>query len=606
MVPPSQTTPGYLSSLFLVPKKGGGQRPVVNLKPLNQFLPYEHFKMEGIHMVRDLLRKGDFMVKIDLKDAYFTVPLCLAHQKFVRFSWEGTLYEFACLPFGLSIAPRVFTKIMKPVVALLRQLGIRLIIYLDDLLIMAQSKEMLNCHASTTLHLLENLGFMINYLKSVLIPATTMEFLGFLIDSQAMTLALPRDKVRKVKKECQSALNHPQVTVRELAKLLGHLTSTIQAVFPGPLHFRHLQGDKNKALAHLGSYDSRVQLSLQALEELIWWRDNLDAWNGKSLISGSPDLRISGSHNRNRRIPQGLGGLLHVGCYGRSVVPRRISATHQLSRAPSRSLCNKDLCKIQSSNESSPTDGQRFCGPLHQQNGGNKIISPSSSSHRSMGMVLTTQNSSRGPVSPRCLKYKGRQGVQGHVRSSRLEIRPVSIYKVKSVVGAPRGGPVRISSVHPASSLLQLETRPSGRSCGCFLPRLELGKGVRIPPFCTHRQVPQKDSRSAGFLFSSSSTCVASSALVPLTPRDVCCSSSSPSSVSGLGNSYGGSTPLSNLQLAGRLLSSNPTLRRKFQKGLKTSWLQPGGREPHQPIRQLGESGMAGAVNGKLIQFMPQ
>ena len=319
-----------------------------------------------------------------------------------------------------------------------------------------------------------------------------------------------------------------------------------------------------------------------------------------------PHIRISGSHNRNRRIPQGLGGLLHGGCYGRSVVPRRISATDQLSRAPSRSLCNKDLCKIQSSNESSPTDGQRFCGPLHQQNGGNKIISPSSSSHRSMGMVLTTQNSSRGPVSPRCLKYKGRQGVQGHVRSSRLEIRPISIYKVKSVVRAPRGGPVRISSVHPASSLLQLETRPSGRSCGCFLPRLQLGKGVRIPPFCTHRQVPQKDSRSAGFLFSSSSTCVASSALVPLTPRDVCCSSSSPSSVSGLGNSSGGSTPLSNLQLAGWLLSSNPTLRRKFQKGLKTSWLQPGGREPHQPIRQLGESGMAGAVNGKLIQFMPQ
>ena len=252
LVPPSQETPGFLSSLFLVPKKGGGQRPVVNLKPLNQFLPYEHFKMEGIHMVRDLLRKGDFMIKIDLKDAYFTVPLCQEHQTFVRFNWEGTLYEFACLPFGLSIAPRVFTKIMKPVVALLRQLGIRLIIYLNDLLIMAQLKEILNCHASTTLHLLENLGFMINYLKSVLIPATKMEFLGFLIDSQAMTLALPRDKVRKVKKECQSALNHPQIMVRELAKVLGNLTSTIQAVFPGPLHFRHFQGDKNKALAHLG------------------------------------------------------------------------------------------------------------------------------------------------------------------------------------------------------------------------------------------------------------------------------------------------------------------------------------------------------------------
>ena len=187
---------------------------------------------------------------------------------------------------------------MKPVVALLRQLGIRMIIYLDDLLIMAQSQDLLNCHVSTVRNLLENLGFIISYLKSVLIPATQMEFLGFLIDSQTMTLALPRDKVRKVKKECQSVLNYPQVTVRELAKLIGHLTSTIQAVFPGPLHFRHLQGDKNKSLAQFGSYDSLIQLSPYALEELVWWRDNLDAWNGKSLISGTPNLIIETDASR--------------------------------------------------------------------------------------------------------------------------------------------------------------------------------------------------------------------------------------------------------------------------------------------------------------------
>ena len=68
IVHPHEKEQGFISALFLVPKKGGGQRPAVNLRPLNQYIPYKHFKMEGIHMLRDLLRKGNYMVKIDLKD----------------------------------------------------------------------------------------------------------------------------------------------------------------------------------------------------------------------------------------------------------------------------------------------------------------------------------------------------------------------------------------------------------------------------------------------------------------------------------------------------------------------------------------------------------
>ena len=159
--------------------------------------------------------------------------------------------------------------------------------------------------------------------------------------------------------------------------------------------------------------------------------------------------------------------------------------------------------------------------PAHNTNrinGKNKITSPSWSSHRPMGMVPTTQNSNRGAVSSRGLEHKDRQRVQSHTRSSRLEIRP---FRVCRVVGACRGGSVSITPVNPASSLLQLETRLIGRSCRCFLPRLELDKGIRIPPFCTHLQVPRKNPRSAGYLSSSSGASVASSALVPFTLR--CC-----------------------------------------------------------------------------------
>ena len=75
-VHPHKKGQGFISALFLVPKKGGGQRPAVNLRPLNQYIPYKHFKMEGIHMLRDLLRKGNYMVKIDLKDGK-TIRVCM-------------------------------------------------------------------------------------------------------------------------------------------------------------------------------------------------------------------------------------------------------------------------------------------------------------------------------------------------------------------------------------------------------------------------------------------------------------------------------------------------------------------------------------------------
>ena len=109
-------------------------------------------------------------MKLELKDAYFTVPVWKGHQKYLRFLWKETLCNFACLPFGLASAPGTFTKIMKPVVATFRNLGIRLIIYLDDLLILADSEQTAPLHLATSLSLLENLGFVINQKESVLSP----------------------------------------------------------------------------------------------------------------------------------------------------------------------------------------------------------------------------------------------------------------------------------------------------------------------------------------------------------------------------------------------------------------------------------------------------
>ena len=85
-----------------IPKKDGSFRPVINLRPLNLFMTTLHFKMDNLGMLRDLLRQGDYMASIDLKDAYLSVAVWKKHWKYLRLAWEGKLYKFQCLPFGFQ------------------------------------------------------------------------------------------------------------------------------------------------------------------------------------------------------------------------------------------------------------------------------------------------------------------------------------------------------------------------------------------------------------------------------------------------------------------------------------------------------------------------
>ena len=109
----------FVSWLFTVPKKDGSRRPEVNLRPLNNFIIKRHFKMEGVVLLKSLVQQGDWMVSIDLKDAYLSVVVAEEHRRYLKFQWEHQLYEFLCLPFGLSSALCTFTKLLKPVMSLI-------------------------------------------------------------------------------------------------------------------------------------------------------------------------------------------------------------------------------------------------------------------------------------------------------------------------------------------------------------------------------------------------------------------------------------------------------------------------------------------------------
>lgn len=282
----------FLGHLFLRPKKDGSQRPIFNLKPLNKHIAYQHFKMEGLPEIKNLLHKNDWMIKLDLKDAYFCVMMSETDRKWMRFPWKQALYEFQCLPFGLASAPRTFTKLMKPVVGFLRKIGMRLICYLDDFLVINSNPNKVAKDGKTLGLLLESLGFIINREKSVTIPCQRIEFLGVMVNSTTMVLSLPEEKLMKIEQECASLLTLETVSVRQLAALIGRLSAATVAVLPAPLFYRQLQLLQIRALMRNQSYEDKVQLSAPAKGELRWWLENLRHSNGKSVISPGPDRVI--------------------------------------------------------------------------------------------------------------------------------------------------------------------------------------------------------------------------------------------------------------------------------------------------------------------------
>ena len=175
-------TDQILSPIFTRPKKDGSHRMILNLKNLNQDIECHHFKMDTLLTALTLITPGCYMASIDLKDAYYSVPIDEQNKKFLCFMWDRQLWQFDCLPNGLALAPRKFTKLLKPVFAHLRQQGHISTAFLDDFLLLAESELACVDNIQATVQLLRSLGFIVHPDKSVLIPSQTIQYLRVIIN----------------------------------------------------------------------------------------------------------------------------------------------------------------------------------------------------------------------------------------------------------------------------------------------------------------------------------------------------------------------------------------------------------------------------------------
>lgn len=283
---------GFFTRIFTIAKKTGDLRPVLNLRPLNEFLTAPKFKMETLSNVCKMLKPGDWLTSIDLKDAFLHVPIRPSSRKYLRFRWGTKTYQFRTLPFGLSLSPYVFSKIVKPVLAWARQQGIRISAYLDDLIIAASTKEEAQDHTRRVREQLECLGFLVNYGKSTLIPTQSIDHLGFRINSLDMTLSVPKSKVRDLRREAEKMIRAGTVQLRHLAAFIGKAIAMTVAVFPARLRTRNLIQRQNAALAKGCSWTDPISLDAASVKNLEWWRSHLSEWNGQGFMPQRPDVEV--------------------------------------------------------------------------------------------------------------------------------------------------------------------------------------------------------------------------------------------------------------------------------------------------------------------------
>lgn len=198
---------------------------------LNGFLKKEKIKFEDHKLALQYFEKNCFCIKFDLKSGYHHIDICKECQTFLGFECKGEYYCFTVLPFGLSTAPYIFTKCLRAMVKNWRSNNIKIVLYLDDGLAMAESFEECQRISSFIKSSVEDAGLLINQEKSIFSPVQDIEWLGIRWNSVRFSISVPERRIRDVEYAIVQFLSDlPKVSARALARVAGKIIS-LQPVF---------------------------------------------------------------------------------------------------------------------------------------------------------------------------------------------------------------------------------------------------------------------------------------------------------------------------------------------------------------------------------------
>lgn len=272
------TPPTIISALGAIPKDDGSVRLIHDAsKPdgrgLNDYaVPDYNVRYQTVRDACELLSKGGFMAKIDLKSAYRSVPLHPSQYKYTGLQWtfigetEPTFMIDTRLPFGARLSPSHFHRLTQSVKRMLQKRGINTVVYLDDFFITAPSFDQCQEHLTTTIQLLRSLGWAIAWPK-VVGPSQIITFLGIEMDSIAMQIRLPMDKVNNYLELLRVFLGRSRASQRQLQQLAGKLSYASHVVKGGSIYLQRVLD----LLRSVRRPQHKIRLGDEFKKDIHWW-----------------------------------------------------------------------------------------------------------------------------------------------------------------------------------------------------------------------------------------------------------------------------------------------------------------------------------------------
>ena len=273
----------HLLPWFLIskPEDGGGTkwRFISDCREINEHFQVKKFCLAHMQEIFPVLQKGHWAAKIDLKDAYFHLPVNEALKPFLRHLVGNQVWEYQAGPFGLNVMPQLFQSVMHTFEKRWRRKGIQVYIYLDDILMVAPTPKILEKHLQMIVEDLLDSGFKINLKKSVLEPTQKVNHLGFVINLADGKLQLVPQKIKGIRKELGKFLIKKEMSKRQMSAILGQIRANLLAL-PFLRAFTSSLASFLQEKAR-DPWDSKHFISPEIKEQLKEIRSLLESWSGR-------------------------------------------------------------------------------------------------------------------------------------------------------------------------------------------------------------------------------------------------------------------------------------------------------------------------------------